>query len=1041
MADYLVPVVGYLRFDTTQGVASLAAFGTAVEGATKASSAAAKTNTAAMKQWNKDTADATSAVTTGLLAVGAGAVAAAGAAVKMGADFETSTNKLVTSAGFSEKSIGAVRTGILDMASQVGDSAMDLSNAMYVIGSAGITQANDSLTVLRAVAEGAKAEGSDLATVANAATSAMADYHLGANDAALVTSRLITAVSMGKTTFQDLTGAMHSVLPVASAAHISMSDILGDLASMTEHGISAQQATDDLAHAIGHFQTTTAPQNKELALLGINAQQLSTDLGSKGLSGTLQEISDAIIQRMGPSGKVILDMQTALKGLPPDVQKLGAQVMDGSISMRDFTSATKDLNVEQAGLARQFATLETSTHGIGSAQKSGAELTQTYSAALKAATGDATSMNVALMLTGENAAYTNKAVNAVSGATTEAGNHVAGWASIQATFNQKMAEAKDGLEAAAIKMGERLLPMATQLLGYIAAHIPDLESLGNQLVNVALAVGRVVQWISPAIPLIATAVGLFIAWRTAMTIGMAIEGVVTMVQAFAGTLAILSAAEGEATVAQWLLNVAMDANPVGLAVLAIGLLIGAVILLATHWNQVTAALHAFWGKVQQVAGAISGFIQQHTALAIAIGVLLGPIGILIGLGALLITHWNQVSHVAMEVANVVKNFVVAHWQLLVGVFLASLGPIGWIIGAAALIITHWKQVSGFFAALPGEIGRAFSGLGSAVHGAWDDIVSLFRAGVAGATAVVSGFVNGVVGLFAWLYNHNYYFKFLVDSIKLTFEKGRDDVVAIWTAITSWLGARWQWVADTAASIWDAITAAIGSRLNEAWSAIESVWNRITGWLGGVWSQIADDAGRLWGVASSAIGAQVHRAWDTITGVFGGLGGWFADRTADAYSWGYNLIQAIGKGIGAAAGAIAQAVRSIGGVIADWLGFHSPTKLGPGAEADLWAPAFVRMYAAGLEAGAPQIASASAVLMGGLVRPGLSSTTGVGVSVGGAYSGAGVSADTSTALAQSGASAASMDDTNELLSALYQLLDERLPRGRPAGFSNRAYGPA
>lgn len=636
----LPPIVGYVRMDVAQAIAGLEAVKTATVASTDASRAS-------MNQWNKETSEATGAVATGLLAVGAGLGIAAVASVKMAADFEASTTRLITSAGETQANIGMVRQGILDMAGQVGDSAQQLATAMYMVDSANIHGA-DSLVVLRAAAEGAKAENADLTTVVDAVTSAMADYHLGADQSALVTSRLITAVSMGKTTFENLTGAMHSVLPIASAAHISMSDILGDLASMTEHGISADQATQNLAHTIQHLQTTTAPQNKELALLGLNAQQLSADLGTKGLSGTLQEISNAIEQRMGPDGKIILEMQTALAGLPPEVQKIGAAVIDGSLSMRDFTMATKDLNVEQAGLARQFATLMTSTHGIGSAQKSGAEVAQTYAAALKAATGDSTTLNTALMLTGENASYTNQAVRAVSGAATEAGGNVQGWAVIQSTFNNQMDRAKDGLEAAAIAWGTRLLPMASQALAMLAAHIPDIIAVGNRIIDVAIGVGRVASALGPFLPALSVAIALFIAWRTAMTIGAAIEGVVVMVQAFAAGLAVLSGTEGIATAAQWALNIAMDANPIGLVILAIAALIAIIVLVVTHWQQLRQ-----W--IINTAQTISSFIAQHQVLAAILIALTGPIGLVVAGAAELITHWSQVTSAFWSAWNAVTS--------------------------------------------------------------------------------------------------------------------------------------------------------------------------------------------------------------------------------------------------------------------------------------------------------------------------------------------------------------------------------------------------
>jgi len=581
LADYLPPLVASLVLNATQFKAGLAEAG-----------AVAKAETTGM-----------GAAFSGLASVGkvalfgtAAAVGVIGAAsIKMAGDFEAATNRLATSAGEQQANIGQVRTGLLQMAGEVGDSAMDLAGAYYVASSAGYNFARGGLDVVRAAAEGAKAEGADLKVVTDAVTSAMIDYHQPASAAALVTSQLVAAVGQGKTTFQGMTGSLHSVLPDASAAHIAFTEIIADVASMTVHGMSADQATQDLDHTIQHLTTTTAPQNKELALLGLNARDLSANLGSRGLAGTLQLISDRIRSDMGPSGQVILQMQTALQGLPPSVQKLGAAVIDGSMSLKEFTSSAKGLNVEQAGLAHQFASLMTSTHGIGSAQQSGAQIAQNYTAALKAATGDSTTLSTALMLTGENASYTNNAIKNVSGATTEAGNHVAGWASIQATLNQHLDKWKYGLEAGAITLGTKLIPYVIQAMGAIEGLVGWLGKNQQVSIPLAIAMGSV----------LVVAIGAY---------------TVSMAAAAAATIA-----------ATW---------PLLLIIAAVALVAVGIYEMYTHWSQIAAFLGGAWKAASTAAGA------AFSALGTAVHNFLSGAGAAIGgffsrLGALASRAWAE----------------------------------------------------------------------------------------------------------------------------------------------------------------------------------------------------------------------------------------------------------------------------------------------------------------------------------------------------------------------------------------------------------------
>jgi phage-related protein len=63
---------------------------------------------------------------------------------------------------------------------------------------------------------------------------------------------------------------------------------------------------------------------------------------------------------------------------------------------------------------------------------------------------------------------------------------------------------------------------------------------------------------------------------------------------------VAAAATGVATAAQWLFNAALTANPIGIVIVLIGALIAAVVLIATHWKEVTKVLTEAWKKVEKV---------------------------------------------------------------------------------------------------------------------------------------------------------------------------------------------------------------------------------------------------------------------------------------------------------------------------------------------------------------------------------------------------------------------------------------------------------
>lgn len=480
-------------------------------------------------------------------------------AVQAAGNFEAAMVRLTTSAGETGTLVGGnlkiVADGIKDMAAEVGFSVGDLGKAMYLVESAGF-RAADGLNVLRFAAEASKAENSDLSTVVDALTTAMVDYHKPASDAADVMNTLLAAAATSKVNLQDLAKSLHSVLPAASAAGIGLDDILAALSSMTLHGFSAQQATQNLADVIRHMQNPTNVQARELALLGLTTNQLADSLRSKGLTGTLQMISERIRNLMPPgSNQVILNLQTAFSKLSKPVQELAQKLLDGTVSFAEYRKAARDLTPIQNAQAMSFYNLASQTHRIGDEQMTGAKALQVYSQALARATGDATGMNVALMLTGANAETTQDILNRIGQAALESGGHVKGWAAIQETFNFRLAQTKAAFGVLGVAIGESLLPPLEEMLKIIT-----------------MLLGPMAEFIDQNETLTAVIFGLVSAF-------VAIGTTILIVQRLAAGIRALAAAMRLAAIAQFLFL-----SPWGLIILAITAVVAALVYAYFHFE-------------------------------------------------------------------------------------------------------------------------------------------------------------------------------------------------------------------------------------------------------------------------------------------------------------------------------------------------------------------------------------------------------------------------------------------------------------------------
>jgi hypothetical protein len=68
-----------------------------------------------------------------------------------------------------------------------------------------------------------------------------------------------------------------------------------------------------------------------------------------------------------------------------------------------------------------------------------------------------------------------------------------------------------------------------------------------------------------------------------------------------------AAANGIATGAQWALNIAMSANPIGLIIIGVMLLIGVIVLIATKTTWFQTAWRVAWDGIKAAAGAVASF--------------------------------------------------------------------------------------------------------------------------------------------------------------------------------------------------------------------------------------------------------------------------------------------------------------------------------------------------------------------------------------------------------------------------------------------------
>jgi TP901 family phage tail tape measure protein len=444
-----------------------------------------------------------------LMGIGVAAAVAAVKTVHMAADFQTQMTRVRTGAGEAAKNMTLVSNGVLTMAGQVGQSTKDLTSGLYMVESAGFHGA-DALNVLKVSAMGAKVGAADLSTVTDAVTTALNAYHMSAKDAVPTMNALVATEAEGKTNMEALAGSMASILPVASAAHVGLNEVLGAMATMTAQGTSADVAATYLRQTIGQLSNPSAKAAATMKGLGLSAVDVSKELGSKGLAATLDTLTTAIKNKMGPDGTVLI-----------------STLQKASKNSKDFNGALQKMSGSQ----------------------------KTYIGALATMVGGTKSMMGALQLTGSHMSTFKANVAGIADHVKKGGKSIEGWADVQKTFNQRMAEAKGAVEAVGIKIGQALLPYATKFVGWLASSVTWLTKHKTAVMVLAGVIGGM------------------------LTIGLA-----------------------AAAVAAWNFTAAILANPVTWIVVGVMALIAGLVLLIAKWKSV-------WGWIKAEIPGVAGTLK------------------------------------------------------------------------------------------------------------------------------------------------------------------------------------------------------------------------------------------------------------------------------------------------------------------------------------------------------------------------------------------------------------------------------------------------
>lgn len=283
-------------------------------------------------------------------------------------------------------------------------------------------------------------------------------------------------------------------------------------------------------------------------------------------------------------------------------------------------------------------------------------------------------------------------------------------------------------ESLGIGLGSTLLPGISAVAEGVAAMVQPVVFLADTFPGVTTVVfGTVAALVALKLATLGGAYAATIisdGWTIAKSIVTALRPAVlrqtVAMKAQRATSLALAAGTKIMTVAQWALNAAMTANPIGIAVVAVAALAAGMVWLYRNCEPVRTAIDAVWSVIKTVGKNVLKVLFLPMAIAWnAIKAAWEPAkaffsGLWMGIKATAVAVWDTVAGAALTVVNAVTayfspmtNVFGAIWEGVkapaVAVFDWMSAKFEWVAGKFEWLSKGWKTVSGWVGEGGGDV--------------------------------------------------------------------------------------------------------------------------------------------------------------------------------------------------------------------------------------------------------------------------------------------------------------------------------------------------
>lgn len=884
-------------------------------------------------------------------------------ALKGFGDFQQTLNTTAVVAGGTSKNIGELSKLANQMGEDLPLSAQDAANAMLEMARNGASL-DDIKKQFPAIAKASTAAGSDLQTTAGVVQQSMNIWSDSLKSPQQAAAILVQTANASNASVEDMQQALATIGGTAKLAGMSMGTTSEAIGLLTNRGMTAAQASDDLNHAITQMLAPSSIAKKKMDELGLSF------VDSSGKMKPFPQILEEIAAKTNTMG---------------DAQKTAAlKAMFGASGMKAISYLLDSVNDKTGEVSKNwYAYAEAQDKAAGSTARStqylnnqSSEMQKNVGASLEQVGGAWEALRNTSMESAKN--INNHYLKMMASAMDWAKTSKSGTAGVIRSFI--------GLSP--------IIGSAVTAIGGILSGYGKMISLGGKVIGTVGNMGRV-----------------FIALKQATTMTQAIE-----------SLSKLGENSKLAASAANLLKGALAIGPWGLVAIAIAAVVAALVLFFTKtklgqqiWSNFVNWLKQAWAGLKQLAVTVWNAISQ--AITHPVETVKGLWNSLSswfsqlwqGIVTTAKSLWNgfaqyfaPVVEAVKNVWNGIKDFFGNLWNGIVstaqGVWNSFTQGMAPIVDAFKNL---WNALTEFFSTL-------WQGIVTAAQAVWQTFVQIFTPIVESIKSIWQGLVEFFTPLWQNIVTTaQTIWQTLVTVIQTVWENIKTVVQTaiqvvsqviqttmqiiqtiwqtVWNVIKTVVQTVWSVIStivstaiNAVAGIIKAVTAAIKGDWSGAWNAIkgviQTVWNGIKSIVSTVYnaiksiiSSITNGIKSVWNSAWNGIKSITSSIWNGIKSVVNNTmngirsvisnimnavksvfsNGWNAAKnvTSNGIHGALNVVKSVASGmisagrnfvmgfvngirgaIGAAASAAANMARAAMNAAKSALGIHSPSRV-------------------------------------------------------------------------------------------------------------------